>query len=91
MGVEAPETCWATRKSQVINLWNCCIWLVNLFELYDDARTCQSQKIMEYIGGLLIKSWIVGYIKVASYFDTMIVYIILKKVICSTDLWKYRI
>jgi len=24
-------------KRQVINLWNCCIWLVNLFELYDDA------------------------------------------------------
>jgi len=33
MGVEAPETCWATNKRQVINLWNFCIWLVNLFEL----------------------------------------------------------
>ena len=44
MGVEAPETCWATHKSQVKNSWNCCIWLVNLFELYDDARTCQPQK-----------------------------------------------
>jgi hypothetical protein len=33
MGVEAPETCWATHKRQVLNLWNCCIWLVNLFEL----------------------------------------------------------
>jgi hypothetical protein len=33
MGVEEPETCWATRKGQVINLWNCCIYLVNLFEL----------------------------------------------------------
>ena len=33
MGVEAPETCWATHKRQVINLWNCCIWLVDLFEL----------------------------------------------------------
>ena len=43
MGVEAPETCWATHKRQVINLWNCCIWLVDLFELYDDARTCQRQ------------------------------------------------
>jgi len=30
-------------KRQVINLQNCCIWLVNLFELYDDARTCQHQ------------------------------------------------
>jgi hypothetical protein len=28
---------------QVINLWNCFIWLVNLFELYDNARTCQRQ------------------------------------------------
>jgi len=43
MGVEAPETCWATHKRQVIKLWNCCIWLVNLFKLYDDARTCQRQ------------------------------------------------
>jgi len=33
MGVEAAETCWATHKRQVINLWNSCIWLVNLFEL----------------------------------------------------------
>jgi len=30
-------------KRQVINLWNGCIWLVNLFELYDDARTCRRQ------------------------------------------------
>jgi len=30
-------------KLQVINLQNCCIWLVNLFELYDDTRTCQRQ------------------------------------------------
>jgi hypothetical protein len=44
MGVEAPETYWTKHKRQVINLWNCCIWLVNLFELYDDARTCQRQK-----------------------------------------------
>ena len=26
------ETCWATHKHQVINLWNCCILLVSLFE-----------------------------------------------------------
>jgi len=32
MGVEAPEACWATKKHQVINLWNCCIRLVNLSE-----------------------------------------------------------
>jgi len=39
MGEEAPETCWVTHKRQVINLWNCCILLVNLFETYDNART----------------------------------------------------
>jgi hypothetical protein len=43
MGKEAPETCWATHKRQVINLWNCFILLVNLFESYDDARTCEHQ------------------------------------------------
>jgi hypothetical protein len=32
MGGEAPETCWATYKRQVVNLWNCCILLVDLFE-----------------------------------------------------------
>ena len=36
MGGEAPETCWATHKRQVINLWNCCILLVDLFELCDE-------------------------------------------------------
>ena len=43
MGGEMPETCWATHKPQVINLWNCCILLVELFESYDDARTCEHQ------------------------------------------------
>jgi len=32
MGGETPETCWITPKRQVINLWNCCILLVDLFE-----------------------------------------------------------
>jgi hypothetical protein len=32
MGDEEPETCWATHKRQVINLWNRCILLVDLFE-----------------------------------------------------------
>ena len=32
MGEKAPETCWVTYKRQVINLWNCCILLVNLFQ-----------------------------------------------------------
>jgi hypothetical protein len=31
------------QKTSSNKLANCCIWLVNLFELYDDARTCQSQ------------------------------------------------
>jgi hypothetical protein len=43
MGVEAPEACWATRGRQVMNFWSCCVWLVNLFESYDDARTCECQ------------------------------------------------
>jgi len=30
MGAEAPETCWATHKRQLINLWNSCILLVDL-------------------------------------------------------------
>jgi hypothetical protein len=40
-GGKAPETCWATHTRQVINLWNCCILLVDLFESYDDSRTCE--------------------------------------------------
>jgi len=43
VGVEAAETCWTTHKRQVINLWKSCIWLGNLFELYDDVQTCQQQ------------------------------------------------
>jgi len=43
MGGETSETCWATHNRQVINLSNCCILLVDLFESYDDARTCERQ------------------------------------------------
>jgi len=32
MGMRMPETCWAVFKRQVINLRNCCIWLVDSFE-----------------------------------------------------------
>jgi hypothetical protein len=32
MGIRMPETCWAVFKRQVINLRNCCIWLVDSFE-----------------------------------------------------------
>jgi len=30
MGMRKPKTCWAVLKRQVINLRNCCIWLVDL-------------------------------------------------------------
>jgi len=43
MGGETPETCWATHKRQVKNLWYCCILLVDLFESYDNARTWERQ------------------------------------------------
>jgi len=33
MGEEAPKTRRATHERRVINLWNCCILLVNLFKL----------------------------------------------------------
>jgi len=36
MGVRAPETCWAVHKRQVINLRNCYIWLVDLFEIWKE-------------------------------------------------------
>jgi len=41
MGVRMPVICWAIYKCQVINLRNCCIWLVDVFDLCDDARTCK--------------------------------------------------
>ena len=34
MGMRTPETCWAVHKRQVINLRDCCIWLVDLLDLY---------------------------------------------------------
>jgi len=37
MGVRTLGTCLAVYKPQVINLRNCCIWLVDLFEMYDDG------------------------------------------------------
>jgi len=45
IGRKAPETCRATHKRQVTNLWNCCILLVDLFESYDDARTNKRQSL----------------------------------------------
>jgi len=43
-------------KRQVINLQNFCIWLVNLFELYDDAQTCQCQKLTDIMKTFSSKS-----------------------------------
>jgi len=63
MGGEVPETCWATHKRQVINLCNCYILLVNLFEsdfpcLFSNTAlkcnyvsyrvTCRHQLICQY-------------------------------------------
>jgi hypothetical protein len=33
MGMRMPETCWAAFKRQAINLRNCCICLVDSFEV----------------------------------------------------------
>ena len=50
MGEETPENMLShTYKRQVINLWNCCILLVNLFESYDDARTYERQIYSKHI------------------------------------------
>jgi len=32
MGVRTPNTCWVVNKRQVINLGNCCNWLVDLLQ-----------------------------------------------------------
>jgi hypothetical protein len=36
MCVTTSKTCWAVNKRQVIKWHDCCIWLVNLFELIVD-------------------------------------------------------
>jgi hypothetical protein len=51
MDVRTPETRWAVHKLQVINLRNCCIWLIDLFELYDDVRTCKFWILKIYLPG----------------------------------------
>jgi hypothetical protein len=40
MGMRMPETCWAVFKWQVINLRDCCIWLVDLFEYNGRTWVC---------------------------------------------------
>jgi hypothetical protein len=39
MGVRTPETCSAVHKRRLINLRNCCILLVDLFELIVNVLT----------------------------------------------------
>jgi hypothetical protein len=46
MGVRTPETCWAVHKRQAVNLRKFCNQLVDLFELYDDARTCKIEMFL---------------------------------------------
>ena len=66
MGGKAPETWWATHKRQVINLWNSCILLVDLFESYDDARTSERQTSWVYrqtlrsihFISIILKNWV---------------------------------
>jgi len=52
-----PKHVEPTHKHQVINLWNCCTLLVDLFESYNDARTRECQICIlskEYIYGFHI-------------------------------------
>jgi len=35
---------YGSHKRQTINVWKYWILLVDLFESYDDARTCERQK-----------------------------------------------
>jgi hypothetical protein len=51
MGGKTPETCWVTHKLQVINLWNCCILLVELFELIHQISAFNFCKTCSNFGG----------------------------------------
>jgi len=46
MGMRMPKTWWAVFKRQIINLRNCCIWLVDSFER---GTVCFAQKISAVI------------------------------------------
>jgi hypothetical protein len=47
MGMRMPETFWAVFKRQVINLKNCCIWLVDSFE-------CITWKCVSRVASVLV-------------------------------------
>ena len=40
MGVRKSETCWDVHKRHVINLRIFCIWLVDLFEIFELSSCC---------------------------------------------------
>jgi hypothetical protein len=62
-GGEAPETCWATHKRHVINLWNCCIcWLnyLNHMMMHGLANVKSMEEIFIFkwnIEGSLALQW----------------------------------
>jgi len=62
-GEEAPETCWATHKRQVINLWNCCILLVNLFEsfFYEYLESINSMCFLDSVSYNKMIKWLEKY------------------------------
>jgi len=71
MGGEASKTCWATHKCQVINLWNCCILLVDLFELnYCSLRNSHHMGV--WVNHWLATEWhgtpVLSMLITASYF-----------------------
>jgi len=60
MGVRTPETYWAVHEHQVINLGNCCIWLVDLLEVSDQVLHPYKTR------GKIILSYILIYIFLCS-------------------------
>ena len=86
MGRETPKTCWAIHKRQVINLWNCCILLVEIFELYDDAGTCERQtKNLSYEMASRIATWKHNFIINSMFFPKFY----FKLTVFMNMQWKY--
>ena len=54
-GVMTPETRWAVHKRQVINWRNCCIWLVDLFDMYVFSKNYfyQEQEVRQLLVWIL--------------------------------------
>jgi hypothetical protein len=49
MGMRMPETYWAVFKRQVINLRNCCIWLVDSIESMMMHRLENPKSVKEFV------------------------------------------